>query len=63
MVTMPYTKRTVKDIASKNLLINIGFEEEGYAKEFLRINGKWEDHLLFGLTKNKYNEINNGQKY
>lgn len=51
-----------RNIASKNLLINIGFEEEGYAKEFLRINGKWEDHLLFALTKNKYNEINNGQK-
>ena len=49
-----------RNIASKNLLINIGFEEEGYAKEFLRINGKWEDHLLFALTKNKYNEINNG---
>ena len=32
---------------SINLLRRLGFEEEGYAKEYLQINGKWEDHILW----------------
>ena len=36
---------------SKSLLRRIGFEEEGYAKAYLQINGQWEDHLLWGKTK------------
>jgi [ribosomal protein S5]-alanine N-acetyltransferase len=34
--------------ASKNLLLKCGFEQEGYAKAYVKIAGKWEDHLLFG---------------
>jgi ribosomal-protein-alanine N-acetyltransferase len=33
--------------ASVNLLRRLGFEEEGYAKAYLQINGKWEDHILW----------------
>jgi [ribosomal protein S5]-alanine N-acetyltransferase len=32
---------------SLNLLSRLGFEKEGFAKEFLNINGRREDHLLF----------------
>ena len=35
--------------ASRTLLRRLGFVEEGYAREYLRINGVWADHLLFGL--------------
>ena len=35
---------------SKALLQKLGFEEEGFAKAYLKINGKWEDHLLWGKT-------------
>ncbi len=35
---------------SKNLLLRAGFREEGYASAYLKINGKWRDHLLFGLV-------------
>lgn len=35
--------------ASVNLLRKCGFTEEGYAREYLLINGKWHDHLLFAL--------------
>jgi ribosomal-protein-alanine N-acetyltransferase len=35
---------------SKKLLQHLGFEEEGYAKAYLQINGKWEDHVLWGRT-------------
>ncbi len=37
--------------ASKSLLRKCGFEQEGYAKSYLKIAGRWEDHLLFGLLK------------
>lgn len=35
--------------ASVGLLKKNGFNEEGYARRYLRINGKWQDHRLFGL--------------
>lgn len=34
--------------ASKAVLRRMGFEEEGYAKSYLQINGKREDHVLWG---------------
>lgn len=35
---------------SRKLLGKAGFEEEGYAKAYLKINGVWRDHVLFGLV-------------
>jgi [ribosomal protein S5]-alanine N-acetyltransferase len=35
--------------ASIRLLENIGFVREGYAREYLCINGIWQDHLLYAL--------------
>lgn len=35
---------------SRRLLKRIGFTEEGYARAYLKINGRWEDHVLFGLV-------------
>jgi len=35
------------NVASRDLLRKVGFQEEGYARKYLRINGNWEDHLLF----------------
>ncbi len=37
--------------ASKHLLLKNGFLEEGYAARYLKINGRWEDHLLFGRSR------------
>ena len=37
--------------ASRGLLEKIGFRQEGYAKEYLCIDGVWQDHLLFGLLR------------
>jgi ribosomal-protein-alanine N-acetyltransferase len=36
--------------ASRSILQKRGFREEGYAERYLRIAGKWEDHVLYGLT-------------
>ncbi len=32
---------------SRLLLMKCGFEQEGYAKAYVKIAGNWEDHLLF----------------
>ena len=38
--------------ASIRLLEKTGFTREGYAREYLCINGVWQDHLLYGRLKN-----------
>lgn len=35
--------------ASAKLLERCGFIREGYARAYLRINGAWQDHILFAL--------------
>jgi len=35
--------------ASIRLLKNLKFQEEGLARKYLKINGKWEDHIHFTL--------------
>ena len=37
--------------ASIRLLEKTGFVREGYAREYLCINGIWQDHLLYGRLK------------
>jgi [ribosomal protein S5]-alanine N-acetyltransferase len=39
-----------RNTASIRLLEKTGFEREGYAKSYLKISGRWEDHLLFAQT-------------
>lgn len=34
--------------ASIRVLERCGFEREGLARSYLKINGEWQDHLLFG---------------
>jgi len=34
-----------QNTASINLVKKIGFKEEGLARKYLQINGKWEDHI------------------
>jgi ribosomal-protein-alanine N-acetyltransferase len=40
------------NIASVRLLERTGFMREGFAREYLCINGVWQDHLLYALLKN-----------
>ena len=37
--------------ASIRLLEKTGFQREGYARAYLCINGKWQDHLLYARLK------------
>ncbi|MGD9677876.1 MAG: ribosomal protein S5-alanine N-acetyltransferase [Vulcanibacillus sp.] len=45
---MPHNKR------SGNILKKLGFIVEGYARDYLFINGKWEDHILTSISNNKW---------
>ncbi len=40
---------------SGNVLKRLGFEIEGQAKQYLLINGQWEDHVLTSLTNPHWN--------
>ena len=37
--------------ASIRLLEGAGFAREGFARAYLRINGTWQDHVLYGLLE------------
>jgi ribosomal-protein-alanine N-acetyltransferase len=37
--------------ASVRLLEKTGFKREGFARQYLCINGQWQDHLLYGLLR------------
>ncbi|MGV8832380.1 MAG: GNAT family N-acetyltransferase [Devosia sp.] len=42
------------NMASRRVLEKNNFVEEGFAEKYLQINGRWEDHVMFGLTKERY---------
>ena len=42
------------NIASRGLLEKIGFVKEGICRSYLKINGKWEDHVLYSLLCEEY---------
>ena len=43
-----------ENIASKNLLKKIGFKKEGVLRKYLKINGTWRDHIIYGLLENDF---------
>ena len=40
-----------ENTASMRLLERVGFKREGLARRYLRINGDWRDHVLYGLLE------------
>lgn len=46
-----------RNAASRGVLQKAGFREEGFAPKFLRINGAWEDHLLFAILAEEAMEV------
>jgi [ribosomal protein S5]-alanine N-acetyltransferase len=39
------------NVSSIRLLEKVGFTREGYARRYLCIDGRWQDHVLFGLVR------------
>ncbi len=40
--------------ASIRVLTKLGFRREGLARHYLRIDGTWQDHVLFGLVAEEW---------
>jgi ribosomal-protein-alanine N-acetyltransferase len=45
---------------SRGLLVKTGFREEGYAREYLCIDGRWQDHVLFAMLRDEWVEEGRG---
>ncbi len=39
------------NLASRRVLVKTGFAEEGFARRYLKIDGDWRDHVLYGLIE------------
>lgn len=39
------------NVPSRGLLEKLGFRHEGYARGYLRIDGQWRDHVLYGILR------------
>lgn len=44
------------NFASERVLQKLGFEREGFAHNYLRVNGVWADHVLTALTNPSWRE-------
>ncbi len=44
------------NVPSRTLLIHTGFQQEGYARQYLCIAGRWQDHLLFALLREDWHK-------
>lgn len=42
------------NVASQRVLAKLGFRQEGYARNYLNIAGRWQDHVLFALTAEEF---------
>lgn len=47
---MPHNKGSLRVVGK------LGFEKEGLARKLLKINGKWQDHIRFGLINDAMSE-------
>ncbi len=42
------------NLASIKVIEKLGFKKEGFSEQYLKINGKWEDHLRFALINKDF---------
>jgi ribosomal-protein-alanine N-acetyltransferase len=45
------------NIRSGKVLKKLGFTAEGFARDYLFINGRWEDHVLTSLTNDNWRDL------
>lgn len=43
-----------RNARSLRVVEKLGFRREGYAERYLQIAGKWEDHVLFAMTREEH---------
>lgn len=49
-----------ENIASQKLLERCGFRREGYARDYLKINGAWRDHHIYAITAAEFFKSGDG---
>lgn len=42
------------NVPSRRVLERNGFVKEGFAEQYLQIDGEWRDHVLYGLTSQRF---------
>ncbi|MDD4437579.1 MAG: GNAT family N-acetyltransferase [Tissierellia bacterium] len=42
-----------RNVRSLEIMKKLNFEQEGYSKRYLEINGKWEDHVHYAIYKDE----------
>lgn len=42
---------------SRRLICRLGFQEEGLARQYLKINGEWRDHVLHALIREDWKRL------
>jgi ribosomal-protein-alanine N-acetyltransferase len=47
---------TLGNDASARVLVKVGFEQYGVARDYLRIGGRWQDHRMFQLLNDDWRE-------
>jgi ribosomal-protein-alanine N-acetyltransferase len=47
---------------SRSLLAKSGFAEEGYARQYLFINGAWADHVLYAMLRDDWKARTKGKQ-
>lgn len=45
-----------RNASSRRVVEKLSLREEGIAKRYLEINGKWEDHIRFAITSEEWND-------
>lgn len=50
------------NMPSRRVLEKNGFIEEGFAERYLQIDGRWEDHVLMGLTRERWDGLRLGRR-
>ena len=61
IVDFSFTKLTISRLeaatlpenkSSRRLLEKVGFKYEGVGQSYLQINGRWRNHVLYGMLRN-----------
>lgn len=46
------------NLSSIRVVEKLGFQREGMARKYLKINGEWEDHVHYSLLREEFFELN-----
>ena len=51
-----------RNIGSARVLEKSGFVKEGLLRDYIKINGIWEDHYMFSILENEFSDFDEAEK-